>query len=333
MPELTKHERVRAALEGDPVDRVPVSFWGHDYLREWSAEGTTAAMVETIRRFDWDFLKVNPRATYYAEAWGCRYRPSGTKTEGPVCESWVLHTHEDLGRIAPVDPRGGPFAEQLEALRLIAEGLAGQTPFIQTVFSPLATLGLLANRDVGRVREWMRFHPEAVERALGSIAETLAGYARACVEAGAAGVFFATVEWGTSDNLTPEEFARFSRPYDLTVLKAAQDGWFNVLHVCRRNNLLEAALDYPVHAFSWSIHEEGNPPFRTILRESDKAVLGGIDQRTLLDGTPEQVRQQTEEALVATGGRRLLLGPGCSISPLTPEANLRAVIAAVRART
>lgn len=330
MPEMTKRERVRAALMGDPVDRVPVSFWAHDYVREWTAEGTAAATLEFQRRFDWDFIKMNPRATYYAEAWGCRYRPSGTKTAGPVCEEWVLHTHEDLQRIRPVDSRGGPFGEQLEALRIVAEELRSETPCIQTVFSPLAVLGALANRDVARVREWMRFHPDAVEAALEAIAETLAGYTAACLEAGADGVFFATVEWGTSDHLTPDEFARFSRPYDLSVLQGARSGWFNVLHVCRRNNLLEAALDYPVDACSWSIHEEGNPPIVTVLRESDKAALGGIDQRTLLDGTPEQVRRQAEEALIATGGRRLLLGPGCSISPVTPERNLRAALDAVR---
>ena len=36
---MNKRERVDAALRGQPVDRVPISFWGDDYLREWSAKG------------------------------------------------------------------------------------------------------------------------------------------------------------------------------------------------------------------------------------------------------------------------------------------------------
>ena len=43
---VKKKERVRAALRGKAVDRVPTSFWGHDYLREWSPSGLAAAMVE-----------------------------------------------------------------------------------------------------------------------------------------------------------------------------------------------------------------------------------------------------------------------------------------------
>ena len=43
---MNKRERVDAALRGQPVDRVPISFWGHDYLREWSAEGLSRVARE-----------------------------------------------------------------------------------------------------------------------------------------------------------------------------------------------------------------------------------------------------------------------------------------------
>ncbi len=52
MSGMSKRERVMAALRGDAVDRAPVSFWGHDFLREWSAEGLAAAMLESVRTFD-----------------------------------------------------------------------------------------------------------------------------------------------------------------------------------------------------------------------------------------------------------------------------------------
>ena len=36
---MNKIERVDAALKGAAVvDRAPISFWGHSYLKEWSAE-------------------------------------------------------------------------------------------------------------------------------------------------------------------------------------------------------------------------------------------------------------------------------------------------------
>jgi uroporphyrinogen decarboxylase len=329
--ELTKRERVQAALRGKPVDRVPAGFWWHDFLREWSAEGLAEAMLEQTWTYDFDYLKVNPRATYYAEAWGCTYRPSGDRAKPPDVEHWVLQSAAELDQIGPVDPRSGPFAEQLEALRLIGEGLGGDVPFVQTVFSPLAVLVTLANRDRARVRAWMTEAPDALRRALGAIAGTLAGYAKACLEARADGIFFPTVEWATYDALGWPEYEMFARPYDLQVLEAVQGAEANILHVCRPNNMLERLLDYPVAAVNWAVHAEGNLSLAEVLARTDKAVMGGIDERrTLIEGSPADVRSQAEEALRQTGGNRFLLAPGCSISPLTPPENLRAAFEAVR---
>ncbi len=328
---MDKRQRVKAALVGKPVDRVPVGFWGHDFLREWTAQGLADAMVESVERYDTDFLKVNPRATYYAEAWGCRYRPSGDPARGPKTEEWVLKSAADLERIRPVDSGSGPFGEQLEALRIIGRRLSGETPFIQTVFSPLAVAGRLANSDLSAVRRYMREAPQALHGALAAIAETLSRYVAACLEAGADGIFFATVDWGTFDNCTREEYTEFGRPYDLRVLKTAQGAWFNVLHVCRQNNMLLDLLDYPVQAFNWAVDLPGNPSLAQALSQTDKAVMGGLNERTtLLSSSPADVQREAQRALAETAGRRFLLAPGCSVSPQTPAANRHAAISTVR---
>jgi len=322
---MNKRERVTAALAGKPVDRVPASFWGHDFLREWTPQGLADAMLESFRRFDWDYMKVNPRATYYAEAWGCRYRPSGSSTRAPEVVDFVLKSAADLERIKPLDVSRGPFAEQLEALRLIGRGLAGEAPFIQTVFSPLAVVGRLANGDLEAVRRYMREAPQALHGALAAVADTLAAYGRACPEAGASGIFFATVEWGTYDNATAEQYREFGRPYDLRVLAAVQEAEMNVLHVCRPRNMFDLLADYPVHAINWPAGEPGNPTLKEGLARSERAVMGGVSIATVVQGTPDGVAAEVSQALSETGGRRFLLAPGCSIPPQTPEANLLAV--------
>jgi len=329
---MTKRERVAAALAGGEVDRVPVSFWGHDYVREWTPAGLAEATLERFRQYDWDFIKVNPRATYYAEAWGSRYQPSGDALHGPVNVDYVLKTTRDLDRLSPLDVQEGPLGEQPAALRLIGEGLAGAAPFIQTVFSPLAVMGRLANGDLGFVRRLMREDGEALHRALDAVAQTLSAYAKACLDAGADGIFFATVEWATYDVATAEQYAEFGRPYDLQVLSAVAEAQFNVLHVCRKRNMLESMLDYPVHAFNWATNESGNPGLAEVLEKSERAVMGGVAVGTVSEGTPEQVTAEVAEALGRTAGRRFLLSAGCSIPPQTPEANLRAAVAALAAR-
>jgi uroporphyrinogen decarboxylase len=282
-------------------------------------------MLENFGRYDWDYMKVNPRATYYAEAWGCRYLPSGSSTRGPEVVDFVLKSAADLERIRPLDIGQGPFAEQLEALRLIGRGLAGEAPFIQTVFSPLAVVGRMANSDLEAVRRYMREAPRALHGALAAVGDTLAAYGRACLEAGASGIFFATVEWGTYDNATTEQYQEFGRPYDLRVLEAVQGAEMNVLHVCRPRNMFDLLADYPVHAINWAAGEPGNPTLKEGLARSERAVMGGVSVATVVQGTPDRVAAEVRQALSETGGRRFLLAPGCSIPPQTPEANLLAV--------
>ena len=326
---MSKRERVLAALQGREVDRPPFGFWGHDFLREWSAEGLAAAMVESVHAYDYDYLKVNPRATYYAEAWGCRYRPSNDPARSPEVEHWVLHEAPDLQAVRPVDGAGGPFAEQLDALRRIGGELGGEVPFIQTIFSPLSVVSRMAN-DRELVHRWMAEAPDGLHSALAAVAETLSSYARACLDTGADGVFFATTEWATYDACTVEEYGAFGRPYDLRVLGAVSGAQMNVLHVCRPHNMLDLLLDYPVAAVNWAVHAPGNLSLAEAMAKTGKALMGGVDERhALLSGSPDDVRAQVREALQQTGGRRFLLAPGCSISPQTPPENLRAAAEAV----
>ena len=94
---MTSRERVWAALRGEPVDRPPVSFWGHVYDRESSAEALVEATLDFQRELGWDWVKLNPRKHYHVEPWGVRYRYSGAAK--PTLESWPVHSPEDWGKI------------------------------------------------------------------------------------------------------------------------------------------------------------------------------------------------------------------------------------------
>ncbi len=323
---MTKWERVQAALRGDPVDRAPVSLWGHDFLREWSAEGLAEAMLERHRRYDWDFMKVNPRACSFVEDWGCRFQPSGNPTTAPRLLECPVNGLADWARIRPIEPRSGVFGEQLAALRLIRDGLDGDAPFAQTVFSPLSVAGRLAGGQEDLVKETMARDPQTLRRVLSLITETLAAYSRACLEEGASGIFFATTIWASQDVLGQEAYREFGLPYDLQVLEAVQGAPFNILHICGRHIFFDLLADYPVHAINWAAPLPGNPSLHDGLARTRRAVIGGISEKTALaEGTPQEVATQARAALEETAGRRFLLGPGCTIPPQAPEVNLQAV--------
>jgi uroporphyrinogen decarboxylase len=94
--------------------------------------------------------------------------------------------------------------------------------------------------------------------------------------------------------------------------------------------MLRDLLHYPVAVFNWAVHAPGNPALSEVQSASDKAVMGGVDERhELLRGSPEDVRMQVVQALSQTKGRRFLLAPGCSIEPNSPPANIRAALAAL----
>ena len=330
---MTKTERVLSALRGEDVDRVPVSAWWHDFEREWSAPALAAATLEAYRKYDWDFIKVNPRATYYAEDWGARYVMAADANRQPLLHEPGVSSPEQLRDVRPLDVTAGAYAEQLDALRIIAREISGEAPIIQTVFSPLAVLSRITG-STKYTQKLMREHAHEVAMALHAISRTLVGYSSACLNAGAAGIFFATVEWGSADFITIDEYESFCRPFDLPVLDAVGEAPFNVFHVCRERNHLPQLMDYPVAAFHWDVHGAGNPSLTGTASHTDKAVMGGVSHnRTMAEPAPAEVAKQAERAIVETGGKRFLLAPGCSIEPTTPEVNLRTLAQAARRPT
>jgi uroporphyrinogen decarboxylase len=117
LSQLSKRERVDAALKGEAVDRVPVSAWRHFLGEEIRPDALAQVSLKHFQDFDWDWLKVNPRATYYAEAWGNRYDYSQYESVLPRLIDGPLNTPADLAKIQPVGPTAGVFAEHLDLTR------------------------------------------------------------------------------------------------------------------------------------------------------------------------------------------------------------------------
>lgn len=327
---MTPWERVQAALRGQEVDRPPVSTWRHFYLEETSAPGLAQATLSFQQKFHWDFMKVNPRALYHGQAWGCQVEYSGQPTTGPRLVDYPVKSPADWVHIGVLSPHDGVLAEMLTALRLIKQGLQGEVPFVMTVFTPLAVAAYLAGSNENLLRH-LREHPKELHGALEAIAATFARFVQGCLEAGASGLFFATTAWASYDLLTDAQYAEFGRPYDLRVLQAVSRAPFNILHVCRENNMLRALADYPVAAFNWNARHPSNPSLKEGQALSGKAVIGGIAERaTLLRGPVGDIVAEAQDALEQVGGRGFMLGPGCTFPAEVPEAHLWAVRHAFR---
>src|SRR5258708_34904061 len=87
------------------ADRPPVGAWGHTYREEWSAEALGSITVKRARQFGWDFVKFQPRASSFAEAFGSGYKPAGHPFKGPVLLSAAGPDLESGRKVDAVNPK------------------------------------------------------------------------------------------------------------------------------------------------------------------------------------------------------------------------------------
>jgi uroporphyrinogen decarboxylase len=290
---MTKIERVRAALAGGPVDHPPFSVWYHFGLQHAPAERMAQAHVEFFEAYDLDWLKAMNDYSYPM--------PPGVET---------LARAADLAALTPLEPERTPMGAQLRAIELMARALAGRALVVDTLFNAWNTLRRNVVKDA--MGPLMREHPKELERALDTVNRNLIRYALASLERGAAGIFLSVP--ASAEFVTPEQYARFMRPYDLALLEAlAGHGEFHVLHAHGTRLYLPELLAYPCHALSWA-DREGGPTLAEARRLTPRALMGGIAHGAFAYSSAAAVRAEIRDAVAQAGRERLFLAPGCALA-------------------
>lgn len=322
-------ERVEAAISLEVADRPPFGLWGHSYIEEWSASKLANTTIDRQRRFAWDFVKFQPRASCFAEAFGSRYRPSGNRLERPALITPAIRDIGDWPAIPQANAQDGPLAEQVESIGIVALELSPSVPVIQTVFSPLTVAGHMTGEG-SIALDHFRKDPALAQTALRRISAVLIDFSRRSIDAGAAGIFFAVSGYARGDTMTEAEYRELALLHDLEVLSSVSDlAWFNVVHLCEDNLHFGLSREFPCQAISWSINDPGNPTLEQGVELSGRAAMGGVDQKTtLVEGPPEAIEEEVLAARAARGGRGILVAPGCSVPPDAPNGHLAALSSA-----
>jgi uroporphyrinogen decarboxylase len=328
---MTGRERVKSAIEMGVADRPPVGAWGHTYREEWSPEELAAITVERARQFGWDFVKFQPRASSFAEAFGSVYKAAGHRMKGPVLVSAAVPDLESWSGVELVNPKA--LDDQVRSIGIVAKELGPDVPVIQTVFSPITVGGYLVGKSQSRIVRELRKNPDLVRPALQRIADALVDFSGRSVEAGAAGIFYAISGYAGRGVMPEAVYRELVLPYDVDVLsRLPAEAWFNVVHLCGSNLNFGLARDMPAQVVSWSIHNQGNPSLAEGRKLIERAVMGGLGQRaSLLYGPPAEVAAEARRAVAETGGRGLLLAPGCSVPTRAKDINLAAMVPAIAA--
>ena len=323
-PAMTPRERVLAAVAGEAVDRPPVALWRHFPERDQSAVDLAAATLDWQRRFGFDLVKFMPPGDYPTIDWGAESvyegAPGGTRrtTRFPVTRP------EDWTALSPLDVRRGFNGVILDALARTRDGLGPDVPLLQTVFSPLTVAAKLSGR---LAVEHLRAHPRELHAGLDRIAAVTRDVVEASLAGGADGLFFATqhADFGVLDET---EYREFGLHYDLDVLAAAGPSRLTLLHLHGDAPMFDLQARYPAHALSWHDRRVA-PHLAEGQQRSGRCVCGGLDERRIATRTPAEAAAEALEAIAATGGRHLIVAPGCVIPVATPEETVRAVVEAV----
>jgi uroporphyrinogen decarboxylase len=339
----TKRGRFEQLFRGIAPDRPLISAWRHFIDAEHDAESLAQATIRFQKTWDWDFVKINPRATHFAEAWGNEY--DYAQYEGVVArvKTPILRNRDDFARVTVQTPDNPLFREQLEVISRVREGLGGEVPILQTLFSPLAVLEyLLGHRTLAgnrpAVREatplpvWFQREPELVHQALENILLSLRQYAEEALRRGADGFFYAVLGLARAGYLTEDEYERFGRAYDIRFLQFLKEkGAFLMLHTCGPESHPDTFARYPIHALHWADRERGNPDLAQA-REwlGELTAVGGVHESLFVEGHEEELKRQAVEAVKEMRDRPFILAPGCGLPLQVTDEALRAFRSSVQ---
>lgn len=334
---MNREERVRAVIEGNEPDRIPVSVWMHLSECDQDPRSLAEEMVSFNEKFDFDFIKMMPFGAYSVPDWGAKLNVYCDKFKEVEIAAPAITELDDYHKINPLAPTYGTWGKTLQISQWLSKLAKPNTPYIQTLFTPATTLKKMTS---SRLLQDMKEHPEHVHQALAAITETTINFAKANIEAGVSGFFVAT-QCASYDILTDELFAEFCKPYDFQLINAFKnETWFNVVHIHGANIMFEAVSKYPCNVLNW--HDRYTEPSLSEARErSSKIFLGGLKEVPTFVGTslhydsilasssPAAIKIHVKEAIDMVAGKGFILGPGCVADPRSPDENLYAVRKAV----
>ncbi|WP_242866758.1 uroporphyrinogen decarboxylase family protein [Abyssisolibacter fermentans] len=329
MKKMTKKERVMAALNGQEVDRVPVSLWLHYPHKDQDPRSLAETQIEFMEKYDLDFIKLMPFGLYSVQDYGCKVKIFGTPDQPPIVDDYGIKCVDDWKSLEVLPGTYGTLGKQVQLVKHVNKMLKERNedvPIVQTIFSPLTTALKLAG---DRIFKDMKENPEIFHQALQTITYTNINFIKANLEQGVSGFFFAT-QCATYDMMTEEEYDEFGTKYDLQLFDAFKDEtFFNVIHIHGDNTMFEKLANYPGNCISW--HDRWSKPNMEEARKmTDKCFLGGLNEKDVLaQASVDDIYVHVSEAVKMAGKKGFMLGPGCVANPNTPSINYYATRVAI----
>lgn len=316
---MTKKERILNAMQGKPVDRVPVSFYRHFPDK---TDNTVAENIRWVKNTGMDMICVEVDGYY------------GLLSDKP------LITMEDWKSFRPYS-KDAPFIErQVDRASRIAEGLWDDAAVYYMAFTPFAFFrNTVGGGQTGVMEYWNTYRDDMLD-VLKVIEETNYIFLEEIKKTGIDGMFL-SIQHGETWRFTREDYLRYLEPFDKRLIDYINANFKNNIgHLCSwETNETNARInfdlyrDYDFQTMNWGIYQresmsmaQGKQYFT-----KSKAVMGGFDRNpsgVLYRGNEEEIKTFTKELIKDTGSTGFILSADCSIVTNTPDEHIRWVVEA-----
>ena len=322
---MTKTERIKALLDGKKLDTQAINLWKHFPPYDEDPKELVKKLIQFQDRFQWDFVKVTYQGLWTVQDWGTQTKwperdnvwPETCSTVGVVTDLGIKHD-EDWTKLKVLPMDQGKIADSIAAAKGAVEHFKGEVPVVVTLFNPLTTAAKMAG---DKTLVHMRRSPDEFRKGLEVIGETTINVVKEMVKLGVDGIFLAS-QLGTYDKMSVAEYEEFGRPYDLAMLDAAKDLWFNIMHMHGNAPMFDLMEKYPVQAINW--HDQiVDVSLADARKKSDKLLIGGVEELKVLGtATDEELKAHFQAAMDQVPDGRLMLAPGCCVPLYVPEDRL-----------
>ena len=310
----TKKELVQAALNNQPVDRVPVGFWFH-YLADEShadafvdpnlAKQNIAGHRAFYERFNPDFIKLMSDGYFI-------YPNEGLQKVTSV---------EDLRDVRPLGPNHPWIEKQVELVKNLQDIFGHEVLTFYNIFAPARYLEWsLPSYGKNIIGDFIAEDKEAFKAALAVVAKDVATLSERIIKDGGADGIYFSVQNIDDRRITNTIYKDVIEPGEQTVLAAANKvSDNNILHICGyegHHNDLGWYTDYKAKAYNWAGKVENISLEAGKKIFPGKAVIGGFGNGkddVLYSGTEKSIGEETAKILQNAGRTGVILGADCTV--------------------
>ena len=325
---MNAKKRILAGILGGRVDQVPVWLpvvgitvaMMEQARAPWPAAHHDPELMAKLAAMPWELAGL-PAVTVpfclslEAEALGCELDP-GTINRTPSVKKPAFASPDEFSFPENLLEQGR-IPVVLRAIEILRDRLGDEIPINAKITGGFTIAGHVYG--VSEFISWIKTNPAYAHQAIGSASEVTKALVAAFEDHGA-DIISISDPTASGDLLSGEQYREFVLPYHKQVASATRRP--SVLHICGNStDLLEHIRTTGFDAYSFE--EKIDVLTAKKILGDDISLIGNVAPvGTMLQGTPEKV---TADAMSAMENGVDVLSSGCTLSPLTPLENIRAL--------